>query len=213
MLYSQKTATVDVARTWKVLIVALSIVFGSQYLNTQAIANSGLLAKNNEQQVATTEVVQPTKPKEPTLEEIYNAAPFLSVVRTDDRISYNKDDLFCMAKNIYHEARGEPTLGKYAVAQVTMNRVRDSRFRDTVCGVVFQPYQFSWANNKSVRWTRPSGPAWNESMEIAQEVLEEGATIKGMEDALYFHATYVRPGWRNVRKVTKIGAHIFYNQA
>jgi spore germination cell wall hydrolase CwlJ-like protein len=49
-------------------------------------------------------------------------------------------------------------------------------------------------------------------MRIAQEVLEEGATIKGMENALYFHANYVRPNWRNVRKVTKIGAHVFYNQ-
>lgn len=212
MLYSQKTATVDVARTWKVLIVALSIVFGSQYLNTQAIANSGILANNNEQQVAT-EVAQPSKPKEPTPEELYEQASFLDIVPSGDTFRYTDTDLFCMAKNIYHEARGEPTLGKYAVAQVTMNRVRDSRFRDTVCGVVFQPYQFSWANNRNVRWTRPSGPAWNESLEIAQEVLEEGATIKGLEDALYFHATYVRPGWRNVRKVTKIGAHIFYNQA
>lgn len=212
MLYSQKTATVDVARTWKVMIAALSMVFGSQYLNTQAIANSGLLANNNEQQVSTPKVVQPSKPKEPTPEELYKQASFLDIVPLGDTFRYTDTDLFCMAKNIYHEARGEPTLGKYAVAQVTVNRVKDSRFRDTVCGVVFQPYQFSWANNRSVRWTRPSGPAWNESLEIAQEVLEEGATIKGMENALYFHANYVRPNWRNVRKVTKIGAHIFYNQ-
>jgi spore germination cell wall hydrolase CwlJ-like protein len=202
MLYSQKIATVNVARAWKVLFASLSLVILGQYFNNQAVASP------TEQEI----VVVPEIPQEPTPEELYAEASFLDIVPLGDTFRYTDTDLFCMAKNIYHEARGESTLGKYAVAQVTMNRVRDPRFRNTVCDVVFQPYQFSWANNKSVRWTRPSGPAWNESMEIAKDVLEEGATIKGMEDALYFHATYVRPGWRNVRKVTKIGAHIFYNQ-
>lgn len=211
MLYSQKTATVDVARTWKVLIVALSLVFGSQYLNTQAIASSNLLATNNEQQVSTPKVVQPSKPKEPTLEEIYHAAPFLAVVPTDERISYNKTDLFCMAKNIYHEAGSEPTLGKYAVAQVTINRMKSPKYKDTVCSVVFEPYQFSWANYHGRRWTTPSGESWHEAKRIARDVLENGKRIKGMDDALFYHATYVRPSWaRKFDRVTRIGLHIFY---
>lgn len=211
MLYSQKTATVDVARTWKVLIVALSIAFGSQYLNTQAIANSGLLATNNEQQVSTPKVVQPSKPKEPTLEEIYEAAPFLAVVPTDERISYNKDDLFCMAKNIYHEAGSEPTLGKYAVAQVTINRIKSPKYKDTVCSVVFEPYQFSWANYHGRRWTTPRGESWQEAKRIARDVLENGKRIKGMDDVLFYHATYVRPYWASRKdRLTRIGLHIFY---
>ena len=211
MLYSQKTATVDVARTWKVLIVALSLVFGSQYLNTQAIASSNLLATNNEQQVSTPKVVQPSKPKEPTLEEIYHAAPFLAVVPTDERISYNKTDLFCMAKNIYHEAGSEPTLGKYAVAQVTINRMKSPKYKDTVCSVVFEPYQFSWANYHGRRWTTPNGESWHEAKRIARDVLENGKRIKGMDDALFYHATYVRPSWaRKFDRVTRIGLHIFY---
>jgi spore germination cell wall hydrolase CwlJ-like protein len=121
--------------------------------------------------------------------------------------------LFCLAKNIYHEARGESTLGKYAVAQVTINRVRNHQFSNTICGVVHEPYQFSWTLNRNVRWSRPSGPAWNESMEIARQVLEDGVVVKGMENALFFHATYVRPGWRNVRRLATIGAHVFYRQA
>jgi spore germination cell wall hydrolase CwlJ-like protein len=211
MLYSQKTATVDVARTWKVLIVALSILFGSQYLNTQAIANSGLLANDNEQQAVAKEVVQPSKPKEPTLEEIYKAAPFLAVVPTDDKISYNKNDLFCMAKNIYHEAGSEPTLGKYAVAQVTINRMKSPMYKDTVCSVVFEPYQFSWANYHGRRWTTPAGPSWNEAKRIAHDVLENNKRIKGLDEALFYHATYVRPSWsRKFDRVTRIGLHIFY---
>ena len=47
-------------------------------------------------------------------------------------------DVHCLAENIYHEARGESTAGKMAVALVTLNRVEDKRFPNTVCGVVKQ---------------------------------------------------------------------------
>lgn len=60
-------------------------------------------------------------------------------------------DVDCMAMNIYHEARGEPELGKVAVGHVVMNRVMDPRFPSTVCGVITQGgakplrrCQFSW---------------------------------------------------------------------
>ena len=46
--------------------------------------------------------------------------------------------LVCLALNIYHEARGEGMMGKYAVAHVVMNRVEHERFPDTVCDVITQ---------------------------------------------------------------------------
>ena len=33
--------------------------------------------------------------------------------------------LVCLALNIYHEAKNQPLIGQIAVAQVTINRVRD----------------------------------------------------------------------------------------
>ena len=61
-------------------------------------------------------------------------------------------DLECLALNIYREAGHEPFEGKVAVAQVTLNRVVDSRFPNTVCDVVYEKTavyskvicQFSW---------------------------------------------------------------------
>ena len=59
----------------------------------------------------------------------------------------------CLAKNIYFEARNQSEYGKFAVANVTMNRVKDPRFPNTICDVVFQGprvkkrvggCQFSW---------------------------------------------------------------------
>ena len=52
--------------------------------------------------------------------------------------------LLCLTLNVYHEARGEPFLGQVAVAEVTLNRVDDLRWPDTVCEVVWQKSQFSW---------------------------------------------------------------------
>ena len=44
----------------------------------------------------------------------------------------------CMADNIYFEARNQGTAGWSAVASVTLNRVKDKRFPNTVCEVVKQ---------------------------------------------------------------------------
>lgn len=52
--------------------------------------------------------------------------------------------LLCLSLNIYNEARGEPLKGQQAVAEVTLRRVKDTRWANTVCGVVYQPFQFSW---------------------------------------------------------------------
>ena len=51
----------------------------------------------------------------------------------------------CMAQNIYFEARAESMLGKTAVGWVTVNRVEDKRWPETVCKVVHQgPHRESW---------------------------------------------------------------------
>ena len=44
----------------------------------------------------------------------------------------------CLADNIYFEARNQGFAGWVAVAQVTLNRVRDDRFPNTICEVVKQ---------------------------------------------------------------------------
>ena len=52
--------------------------------------------------------------------------------------------LVCLALNVYHEARDQPFIGQVAVAQVVMNRVKDERYPDDVCGVVKQGLTYSW---------------------------------------------------------------------
>lgn len=215
MFNSQTYNLSNVTKTWSVLVAVLFMSFFWQYTNSSAHAAEDVVTQPV--QVAAAEpaapVISPEQRREQQLEMDYKRASFLTVVETNDKIRFSKTDLFCMAKNIYHEAGHEPTLGKYAVAQVTINRMESPLFGDKVCEVVFEPKQFSWANNHSRRWTHPSGEAWDEAMRIARDVLENGKRIKGMDDALFYHATYVRPSWARTKdRLTRIGLHIFYEQ-
>jgi len=127
--------------------------------------------------------------------------------------------LDCLTRNIYWEAASEPFEGKVAVAQVTMNRVQDGRFGDSVCGVIYQKNviyervicQFSWVCETTHK-TRPiHQPLWKESELVAKKVLLENFRLPGLKDALFYHADYVSPGWKKPR-IDQIGRHIFYGE-
>jgi len=124
----------------------------------------------------------------------------------------NNRELKCLADNIYYEAGNQSSTGKLAVAAVTINRVKSPKFPKSVCSVVYQrtrgTCQFSWVceGKKKVR----SQMQYAESKRIAEKVLLSGANhgIFG-RNVLFYHADYVNPRW-NLRRVTKIGDHIFY---
>lgn len=138
----------------------------------------------------------------------------LKIVKTNRKLKHEQLDIFCMAKNIYHEAGNQNRLGKYAVAQVTINRKLSPEYPNTVCEVVMQDFQFSWANDRKIRWTRPKGPVWNESLKIAEDVIRNGKRVHGLGTALFYHADYVSPNWRKPEaKIAKVGTHIFYADA
>lgn len=141
----------------------------------------------------------------------------------NESVDYLFNQLDCMALNIYREARGEPTEGKLAVAQVTMNRVNHDAFPDDVCGVVFQKNifmsrvvcQFSWyctGNTTLSLRNSIETNAYNESYEIAKKVIIEGFELESLKDALYFHSESVSPNW-NFIQVAHIGNHIFYGSS
>jgi spore germination cell wall hydrolase CwlJ-like protein len=62
----------------------------------------------------------------------------------------NSKELNCLAKNIYYEAGNESIEGKVAVGVVTLNRVADGRFSNSVCGVVHQRTVFHHQRHTTV---------------------------------------------------------------
>lgn len=130
----------------------------------------------------------------------------------------DRRSLRCLALNIYFEARGEPSAGRYAVAEVTMNRVASSRYPDSVCAVVYEKRwdrlrrryvsAFSWTEFDTV--PDPLGDDWREAWRIAEDVYY-GRHEPIVDGALLFHAAYIRPSWARDRKpVARIGRHLFY---
>jgi spore germination cell wall hydrolase CwlJ-like protein len=128
---------------------------------------------------------------------------------------YSKEDIYWMAKNVYYEAGNQSGDGLLAVMHVTMNRVNDGRFGNSIKEVVTQKTgnvcQFSWYCSKSLKY---DDKKFLEVYEFVKAVLPflhlvEDAT----EGALYFHATYVKPYWSKIKQRTiKIGDHIFYRE-
>lgn len=129
-------------------------------------------------------------------------------------IDQNEDpELHCLALNIYFESRGEPVLGQFAVADVTLNRVESPYFPNTICEVVYQRRQFSWThqipNPRNPR-IRERG-AWHDAQLYAIEIAEWDILRGITDDATYFHARYVSPRWRlRFENTATIGAHLFY---
>ena len=138
----------------------------------------------------------------------------LVVTKANEIIEHSDLDSFCLAKNIYHEARSEGLVGQLAVAQVTLNRLASPNYPDTICKVVMQRRQFSWANKKSIRWSHPKGKAWDYAKHLADEVLNKGVRVVGLETALFYHTASIKPRWmKEEARLTQIGTHIFYNGA
>jgi len=118
----------------------------------------------------------------------------------------------CMAVAVYHEARGESLQGQLAVARVIMNRAASGQYPTTWCGVVKQPWQFSFVNPHSgyMPGVDEGSDSWRKALGITRLAMANAVPILS-NDVLWYHANYVAPGWgRRLTRVSQIGAHIFY---
>ena len=149
--------------------------------------------------------------------------------------SYAKEEIDCLAQNIYHEARNDMLIGQFAVADVVLNRVDDKRFPNTICEVVkegpvresaktrltkdpndavYYPIknkcQFSWYCDGQDDNTNEE-LAWRQATTIAYMILGN-LTFRGVtEGSTHYHATYVNPRWAKTKyPVGRIGKHKFY---
>lgn len=130
--------------------------------------------------------------------------------------TFSASEQRCLAAGIYFEARGEPVRGQAAVAQVILNRVRNPTYPNTICSVVYQNKswrnrcQFSFACD-GIRDRVKSPKLWNQAEEVALATTAGKIWFKEVGSSTHYHATYVRPKWaKSMRRVGKIGLHIFY---
>lgn len=119
--------------------------------------------------------------------------------------SGNTSDVQLLARAINGEARGEPYEGQVAVGAVILNRVKDSKFPNTIAGVIYQSGAFTAVADGQINVP-----------------IEEGATVvKAARDALngwdptdgaiyYFNPATATNKWIWSRPLIKtIGKHRF----
>lgn len=155
-------------------------------------------------------------------------ATTLALFSTDaytDKVGKFEQDLYCLAANLYFEARGESLKGQIAVAEVTLNRVKAKQYPNSVCKVVFQRKQFSWTHEqpwakiqKALNGVEPSknkleSSAYQQALKTAKTRLKTDLNAILPEDALWYHTVAVNPKWnRKMKKVKSLGKHVFYTK-
>jgi hypothetical protein len=133
------------------------------------------------------------------------------ITRAEDLTREHK----CLSEAVFYEARSEATSGQLAVAEVIANRVRDHRYPNSICEVVYQGAtrttgcQFTFTCDGALA-LRPRGERWEKAQAVAAQVMLDLHEPRTAE-ATHYHATYVDPVWNSgLVRTQKIGLHIFY---
>lgn len=109
-----------------------------------------------------------------------------------------------LAKITQVEAGNESYESQLAVANVILNRVKDSRFPDTIKDVIYSGKQFPPAHNGLLDKSVPKATA----LRAAKDALNGKNNV---EDAVYFYNPKVTKGafWSSLKVVDTIGTHRF----
>ena len=117
--------------------------------------------------------------------------------------SLTSSELNLLARTVYAEARGEPYAGQVAVAAVVLNRIKSSKFPNTVSGVVYQKGAFTAVSDGQINLT-PNSTAYK----AANDALNGWDPTNGC--LYYYNPTTATSGWIYSRQtVVVIGKHVF----
>jgi len=112
-------------------------------------------------------------------------------------------DVYLLARVVHGEARGEPYLGKVAVAAVVLNRVSSASFPNTIAGVVYQANAFTAVSDGQINLTPDS-----ESIRAARDAMNGWDPTGGA--LYYYNPAIATSSWIYSRKVVAvIGKHYF----
>lgn len=117
--------------------------------------------------------------------------------------STSSSDLNLLARAVYGESRGEPYTGQVAVAAVILNRVRSSKFPNSISGVIYQAGAFTAVSDGQINLT-PNTTAYN----AARDALNGWDPTNG---CLYYYnpATATSKWIWSLKVELKIGRHNF----
>ena len=117
--------------------------------------------------------------------------------------SYHESEISTLARLVHAEARGEPYVGKVAVAAVVLNRVRSAAFPNTISGVIYQAGAFDCVSDGQINLTPDS-----DSLRAARDAMNGWDPTGGC--IYYYNPATATSAWIWSREVRlRIGAHSF----
>ncbi|KAA9004799.1 cell wall hydrolase [Paenibacillus spiritus] len=127
--------------------------------------------------------------------------------RATESYSVSREDLLLLQRIVMAEAEGEPYIGKVAVANVVLNRLRSANFPDTIRDVIYQKSQFSPVQNGRLQRVKPNA----DSIRAVNEAL---SGVKAVTDDTYYFLSLRLAQDLTVHHTRKfavtIGNHSFY---
>ena len=115
----------------------------------------------------------------------------------------SNSDLYLLSCCVYGEARGESYTGKVAVAAVVLNRIKSSKFPNTVSGVIYQKGAFTCVSDGQINLGTN-----DECTRAAQDALSGWDPTGGA--LYYFNPKTATSAWIWSRpQLVTIGQHIF----
>lgn len=119
--------------------------------------------------------------------------------------SRNTSDVQLLARAINGEARGESYEGQVAVGAVILNRVNDSRFPNSIAGVIYEPGAFTAVSDGQINVAIPDNST---VVKAAQDALNGWDPTGGA--VYYFNPNTATNSWIWSRpQIKTIGKHIF----
>jgi len=139
----------------------------------------------------------------------------LSIGRIDMLDQPSKDNIECIAWNLYFEARGGTRHEQIAVAYVPINRTKHNKFSKDICTNVFQynyvngkkAFQFVWASYKIGKNWKIEHDTWIKMQEIAVDVYQE-AIQDPAHGSIYF--SHKSADWAPRARKIPLGSHLFW---
>ena len=117
--------------------------------------------------------------------------------------SYNESETYLLGRLVHGEARGEPYVGKVAVAAVVLNRVKSPSFPNTISGVIYQSGAFDAVSDGQINLTPDE-----DSLRAARDALNGWDPTGGC--LYYYNPATATNGWIWSRTVQlSIGKHNF----
>lgn len=132
-----------------------------------------------------------------------------------DVVSTEMSDRDCLVYNLYHESRGESDIANVMVLNTVLNRANSPHFPNTICGVVKQPYQYSWTNDGRSDVMRNRVQVDRLTKLVDNYLINKNVYLSVSQGVDHYHTTNIKPFWsksERMEMVAVIDNHIFYRR-